>query len=76
MILSCAEINASFFFCANSRTFENSVGLAEFHTITRGIRPLFKKNGAYPVLSDLAELIANCIAGNLLTQSFCFGLIH
>ncbi|TFK79825.1 hypothetical protein K466DRAFT_504927 [Polyporus arcularius HHB13444] len=40
------------------------------------MRPVFRKNGAKPVLSDLAELIANSIAGNLLTQSFWLGPIH
>jgi hypothetical protein len=41
-----------------------------------GIRPVFKKNGAYPVAADRAELIANSIAGNLLTQSFCLVSTH
>jgi hypothetical protein len=58
-MLSCADINANFFFLANSRTLGYSVGLAEFHTMALGILPLFKKKGAYPVLSDLAEFIAN-----------------
>jgi hypothetical protein len=38
---------------------EYSAGLAAFHIIALGIRPVFKKNGAKPVLSDLAELMAN-----------------
>lgn len=41
-----------------------------------GIRPVFRKNGANPVLSDLAELIANSMAGIFDTQSFCPGCTH
>ena len=41
-----------------------------------GIRPEFKKNGVYPVDSDLAELMANSIAGSLLTQSRWLGAIQ
>ena len=47
-----------------------------FQTIALGILPLFRKNGAYPVLSNLAELIANWIVGNFPTQSFWSGLMH
>ena len=41
-----------------------------------GICPEFKKNGVYPVNSDLAELMANSIAGSLLTQSHWLGAIQ
>ena len=41
-----------------------------------GICPEFKKNGAYPVDLDLAELMANSIAGSLLTQSRWLGAIQ
>ena len=34
-----------------------------------GIQPEFKKNGEYPVVSDLDRFNANSIAGNLASQS-------
>jgi hypothetical protein len=42
---------------------------AESQIMFLGMRPKFKKKGAYPVLADLAELMANSMAGNLVTQS-------
>ena len=47
-----------------------------FHIMERGIRPVFRKNGANPVLTDRAVLIANSIEGNLATQSVCLLLMH
>ena len=38
--------------------------------IVLGIRPKLRKNGAYPVLTDHAEFMANSIAGNFNTQYF------
>ena len=59
------------FFCkANSRTAGYSVVSFESHSIVLGIRPEFRKNGANPVLSERAELIANSMAGSFATQSF------
>jgi hypothetical protein len=42
----------------------------------QGMRPEFKKKGAYLVVSDLDTLIANSMAGNFDTQSHCVELIH
>ena len=70
-MLSCADNSANFLCSANARTEGYSSGRAEFHSMDLGIRPVFKKNGAYPVLSDRAELIANSIAG-----SQYFTLLH
>lgn len=61
---------ASFFRRAKFRTEGNSVEGAEVHSMVLGMRPEFKKKGAKPVLSDLAELMANSMAGNFATQSF------
>ena len=69
-MLSCADSIASFFCSAKSRTDGNSVEEGESQIIDLGIRPEFKKNGAKPVLSDRAELMANSMAGSLATQSF------
>ena len=68
-ILSWAAMIASFFCVANCRTEGNSVDGVPAQSIVRGICPEFKKKGAYPVLSDRAELMANSMAGNLETQS-------
>ena len=60
----------------NAQTVGYSFDFGEVQIIDLGIRPVFKKNGANPMLSDQAELIANSIAGNLETQSVCFSLMH
>ena len=69
-MLSWAAMMAILFCRANSRTDGNSVVSLESQSIGLGIHPMFRKKGAKPVLSDLAELIANSIAGSLATQSF------
>ena len=58
------------------RTAENSFAGAEFQSKGLGMRPLLRKNGAYPVVSERAELITNSIAGSFNTQSVCFGDTH
>src|SRR5882757_11215479 len=58
-MLSWAAISANFRCRANVRTPGYSVCLAESQIMDLGIRPVFKKNGAYPVAADRAELIAN-----------------
>ena len=68
-MLSCTAIRASFFCKENSRTAGYSSEGGLFQIMVRGILPKFKKKGEYPVLADLAELIANSMAGNLATQS-------
>ena len=75
-MLSCATINAIFHCIVKFLTPGYSLCLAESQIIDQGIRPVFKKNGVYPVLADLAELIANSIAGNFVTQSICFSSTH
>ena len=45
----------------------NFVEGGESQIIVLGMRPKFRKKGAKPVLSDLAELTANSMAGNLAT---------
>ena len=42
---------------------------ASFQMNILGIQPEFKKNGEYPVVSDLDRFNVNSIAGNLATQS-------
>ncbi|KZT26151.1 hypothetical protein NEOLEDRAFT_1063874, partial [Neolentinus lepideus HHB14362 ss-1] len=42
----------------------------ESQIMGRGTRPVFRKNGLKPVVSERAEFIANSIAGNFVTQSF------
>ena len=74
--LSWADMTAALTRCAKVRTPGNSSAVGESHIIARGIRPVFKKNGAYPVASERARLIANSIAGNFATQSFWVGLTH
>ena len=69
-MLSWAAMMASFLCRANSRTDGNSEVRLEVHSMALGMRPEFRKKGANPVLSDLAEFIANSMAGNLVTQSF------
>jgi hypothetical protein len=63
-MLSCTDMIANFFCNAKEWMSENSELGEEFQIIDLGILPLFRKKGANPVDSDLAELIANCIAGS------------
>ena len=72
-MLSWADTSASFFFRAKFRMEGYSMEGAESQIMALGIQPKFKKKGAYPVLADLAELMANSMAGSLVTQSFWFG---
>ena len=69
-MLSWAVMSAIFFSRANSCTDGYSVVGAEFHIMALGIHLKFRKKGAYPVLADLVELIANSITGSFVTQSF------
>jgi hypothetical protein len=75
-MLSWADIIASFCCSAKLRTEGNSVVGERIHSMDCGMRPEFKKNGAKPVLSERAELMANSIAGSLTTQSFWLGSTH
>ena len=72
-MLSWADTSASFFFRAKLHMEGYSVEGAESQIMALGIQLKFKKKGAYPVLADLAELMANSMAGSLVTQSFWFG---
>jgi len=74
--LSCAAISASLRWSAKFRTEGYSSVRGWFHIMERGIRPVLRKNGANPVLTDRAELIANSIEGNLDTQFVCLSLMH
>lgn len=69
-MLSWAAMITSFFCNAKVRTDGNSVEGVEVQSIDLGMRLEFKKKGAKPVLSDFVELMANLMAGNLVTQSF------
>jgi hypothetical protein len=75
-MLSWAAISASFHCNVNVRTPGYSSHLVESQIMDLGIHPVFKKKGVYPVAADRDELIANSIAGNLLTQSFCLASTH
>jgi len=75
-MLSCVDIRASLLWSVNTWTEGYSSEHAESHIMDLGMHPVLRKNSAYPVLSDQAELIANSIAGSLETQSVCLSLIH
>ena len=57
----------SFIFYANTLTPGYSELVSQI--IDLGILPMFSMKGATPVVSDLAQLIANSIPGNLTAQS-------
>jgi len=69
-MLSWASIITSFFWSAKFLMEGNLDEGAVGQIIVLGIRPKLRKNGAYPVLTDHAEFMANSIAGNFNTQYF------
>ena len=74
--LSWAAIMASFFYSTKSQTVRYSMEVFDSHSIALGMWPAFRKKGANPVLSNLAELMTNSMAGSFTTQSFWFRWMH
>jgi hypothetical protein len=75
-MLSCAVIIANFFQSAEFLMPGYSDKGMEFQINGQGKQPVLRKNGEYPVLSNLAELITNSIVGNSKTQLVCFSLTN